>query len=206
MRRHGPFLFSSIPDRNYNFYNIQEQAVVNQSFVIPDQNKVILKFIHHLGYTSGGHYIYGSGASLVCLPETPSWNKYHDQTDINRGYIYGAELDHETGAGNVFGNQNSLDMPCAVCMTPHSVTHMFPGRNGCLHGWVEQYTGYLVSGMHGRSVDLEYYCLDAHPETVLHGDVDHNQCVLYAVEAHCGALPCPPYVEGREIACMVCSK
>ena len=167
----------------------------------------IKTFVHYLGYTSGGHFTEGSRASLACLPETPTWSNYHGQHEINRGYIYGAELDHETGTGNVFNSQvNNLDMPCAVCLTPFSVTHMFPGSNRCLRGWVEQYTGYLVSSMHGRSVDLEYYCHDAHPETVLHGGLNHDQCVLYVVEAKCGTLPCPPYVEGREIACTVCSK
>ena len=98
------------------------------------------------------------------------------------------------------------DMPCAVCRTQFSVTHMFPGRAGCYQGWSQQYTGYLVSSYHGRSMDMVYYCIDANPESVPHGEKDDNQCVLYLVEAKCGVLPCPPYVDGREIACTVCSK
>ena len=159
------------------------------------------------GYTSGGHYTNGSGASLVCLPETPTWGNYFDGQNAYRGYIYGAELDIEVGTGNVFKTRMANhDIPCAVCTTPFSMTHMFPGRSGCYQNWTQQYTGYLVSSLHGRNLDLEYYCLDANPKTVPHGEVDHNDCVLYVVEAKCGSLPCPPYVEGREIACTVCSK
>ena len=132
---------------------------------------------------------------------------YFDGQNGYRGYIYGAEIDIETGTGNVFNTpMNNHDVPCEVCMTPFSVTHMFPGRSGCYKNWTQQYTGYLVSSLHGRNLDLEYYCMDANPETVPHSAVNNDDCVLYVVEGKCGSLPCPPYVEGREIACTVCSK
>ena len=45
-------------------------------------------------------------------------------------------------------------------------------------------------------------------ENVLGNGHDQNGRLLYAVEASCHAnsLPCPPYVQGREIACVVCTK
>ena len=143
-------------------------------------------FILHLsGFTSGGHFTDGSGASLECLPEHPTWNKYDDQHNPYRAYIYGAELDN---VGSLFRTTiNDHDMPCAVCRTPFSVTHMFPGRAGCYQGWSQQYTGYLVSSYHGRSVDMEYYCLDASPETV---PVTSVCCTLLKQNvAHFLALP-----------------
>ena len=52
----------------------------------------------------------------------------------------------------------------------------------------------------------KYTCVDSHPDT-LHGDrVIKRGKWFYLVEARCGSLRCPPYVEGRELTGVVCSK
>ena len=48
--------------------------------------------------------------------------------------------------------------------------------------------------------------MDSDPEALAHGGTNDDQSIIYLVEGRCGSLPCPPYVDGREIACAVCSK
>ena len=160
------------------------------------------------GYIAGGQIKKGSGANLLCLPENPTWGNYDDSANMPRGYIYGTEIDDSQKASEkIFGyDVDQHDLPCAVCETRFSMTHMFPGRNTCFDGWTLQYAGYLVADHHGHSSNKAYECLDSSPEAVAKGNTDDNQSVLYLVEAKCGSLPCPPYVECREIACVVCSR
>ena len=49
-------------------------------------------------------------------------------------------------------------------------------------------------------------CMDSDPEALAHGATSDDQGTIYLIEGRCGSLQCPPYVEGREIACAVCSK
>ena len=51
-----------------------------------------------------------------------------------------------------------------------------------------------------------YVCLDGDPEVRAGGGADMNGALFYNTEAACGSLPCPPFVQGREITCVVCSK
>ena len=131
-----------------------------------------------------------------------------DGTDSYRGHIWGAEIDMDTPTeGKVFDQTtDGLDLPCAVCTAPRTITHMFPGRANCFPGWSLEYTGYLMTNYRDRAHNNEYICTDVNPVGVLHGGASDHQNVLYLVEARCGSLPCPPYVEGREVACAVCSK
>ena len=52
----------------------------------------------------------------------------------------------------------------------------------------------------------QYTCMDSHPDTLHGGRSDKNGYLFYPVEGRCGSLKCPPYVEGRELTCVVCSK
>lgn len=46
----------------------------------------------------------------------------------------------------------------------------------------------------------------SNPDALHGGHLNHNGYLLYPVEARCGSLKCPPYTEGRELVCAVCSK
>lgn len=161
------------------------------------------------GYIGGGHVHKGGAANILCLPQNPTWANYDISSNSHRGYIYGTEIDIRPEAASVkmFGYEvNEIDLPCAVCQTGFSVTHMFPGRASCFPGWTLQYKGYLVSDYNVHSSSKNYECLDAAPEAVPNGNSNDDQSIVYLVEAKCGSLPCPPYAEGKEIACAVCSK
>lgn len=49
-----------------------------------------------------------------------------------------------------------------------------------------------------------YACMDANPEKK-GSNVNHEGRLFYPVESVCGSLPCPPYVNNRELTCAVCT-
>ena len=69
-----------------------------------------------------------------------------------------------------------------------------------------EYRGYLMAGKPGYKAGSMYTCVDGHPDTVHGGSANGNGYLFYIVEARCGSLKCPPYVNGRELVCVVCSK
>jgi len=67
---------------------------------------------------------------------------------------------------------------------------------------------FLVAGYEGYAAASQFVCLDVDPE-ILTGDKhaeQHGGKLFYFAEARCGSLPCPPYVNGRELTCVGCSK
>lgn len=145
---------------------------------------------------------------ILCLPEQPVWGNYHDGGETNtayRAYIYGAEIDTNDDAHVFTYGVNDHDMPCAVCRTNKSSHVVIPARNECYSGWTKEYSGYLMADSHIHN-GHNHICMDGEPEFVLHGESSDDEHVLYLVEGKCGSLPCPPYVEGRELTCVVCSK
>ncbi|XP_065925119.1 uncharacterized protein [Magallana gigas] len=159
------------------------------------------------GYVGGSRHTHsGAAVEPLCLPRKPEWGNYKDGTDGAKAYIYGAE--YETG--DLSGKWLKLhdhDVPCAVCLVRNrSVVKMFPATKVCKDGWKLEYHGYLMAGYHGHAAGTSYTCIDNDPES-LHGggNINSNGYLLYMVEARCGSLKCPPYVEGREIVCTVCS-
>ncbi|XP_078341854.1 uncharacterized protein LOC144627830 [Crassostrea virginica] len=99
------------------------------------------------------------------------------------------------------------DVPCAVCLVRNrSVVKMFPARKTCYSGWKLEYRGYLMAGHFNFQGPSKYTCVDHHPDTVYGGSSDMNGKLFYFVEAVCGSLKCPPYVNGRELVCAVCSR
>ncbi|XP_052784982.1 short-chain collagen C4-like [Mya arenaria] len=155
---------------------------------------------------SGDH----DGANYLCLSDNPTWSHYSDNAD-NIIYLTGVEYSfnpHQTSdiisffGSNVFGQQ----VPCAACKVSRGVTMMIPGRNTCNSGWTKEYSGYIVGPFAGYSHGSEYICLDDRPEGVVGSTHFDGTNELYFVEVHCeGGMECPPYVNNRELACVVCS-
>ncbi|XP_023930272.1 short-chain collagen C4 isoform X8 [Lingula anatina] len=153
----------------------------------------------------------GGGSNYLCLPQTPEWGKYQDGGQGTGSFIHGVQ--YERIYSNIFSTTNTgghnlpnQDAPCAVCYTQTRPSHvMIPAKKTCPAGWTTEYNGYLVSAFntHQRT---EFVCLDEGPEVVAGGHEDKIAASFYTAEAKCGTLPCPPYVDGRELACVVCSK
>jgi hypothetical protein len=161
------------------------------------------------GYTGGSHYTHqGSAASYLCLPSDPQWLSYVDGVSNKGRFVYGAE--YETDARNAgippFASLHEHDVPCAVChSTTWSTSLMIPGRTSCYGDWHLEYNGYLMSGHYTHKSATEFVCVDKTPDSVPGSRANKDGKLFYFVEAVCGSLPCPPYVDGREMACVVCT-
>ena len=166
------------------------------------------------GYAGGSLYKDpGAAANHICLSPDPIWDHYTDAVD-SLARVYGVEYEFFTGHGSdiprhsAFFGKNLIDqdVPCSVCESPRTKVLMIPGRNSCYTGWTLEYKGYLVAGDFGHASATEYICLDKDPEFNVGGHNNDNGALLYFVEAVCGSLECPPYTNGRELTCAVCSK
>ncbi|XP_014779273.1 uncharacterized protein LOC106875578 [Octopus bimaculoides] len=158
-------------------------------------------------YTEGG-----GGSNLLCLPNDPIWANYTTEVEA-AGRIYGSEYQLDTyPTKKLFSFANTKEIhehnvPCAVCLTQLSaVVMMLPARTKCYSGWKTEYSGYLMSERFDHPGRHEYVCVDHAPEADPAGYRDENGALLYFVQAICGSLPCPPYFNGQELTCVVCSK
>ena len=166
------------------------------------------------GYAGGSWYgDSGAAANYICLPTNPDWDHYSDAHDAG-ATVYGAEYqlgDHGIGTQNAaqFVGGNLLhqeDVPCSVCRSSRPTSVMIPGKNQCLKGWTMEYHGYLSSGPLNEAAASEFVCLDSRPEVLQGGHTNQNGKLFQFVEGRCGSLPCPPYFDGRELTCVVCTK
>ena len=175
------------------------------------QHACIIRILHLFppGYIGGSHHsYYGGGSNSICLSDDPTWRIHKDGFQHLRGSVFGTEIDvdAEFSVPVIGYGYDSQDPPCAVCSTGRSQVLMIPGRANCYPGWTEEYSGYIVTSLGGNRESTDYLCLDAKPEAMTHGQTNDNEHVLYYTEAHCGSLPCPPYHDGWELACVVCTK
>lgn len=150
------------------------------------------------GIAGGSHLSHsGAASNRLCLTLQPQFDGTPATTNSN--YLYGVEYEEMEGHHN-------HDAPCSVCRAPESNTIMVPATLTCPPGWTAQYTGHLMAGFHGHAAASEFLCLDVEPEHWAGGHEDKNGALLYNTRTVCGSLPCPPYVEGQVVTCVVCSK
>ena len=163
------------------------------------------------GYAAGGYYTHGGRSpELLCLPEDPEWGTFDESLNNHGGFLYGAEYElKEPGRGDkIFGeNIDDQDVLCAVCEVKQRTRQlMISGRTTCYDGWTREYWGYLMTGHYSHSAQAKYYCIDANPEVLPEGTADQNGFLLYLVEVRGDSLEKTPYIQGRELPCVVCTK
>ena len=81
---------------------------------------------------------------------------------------------------------------------------MIPAKRSCPIGWTKEYEGLLMTQHHTQHAST-YICVDKTMEILPGGYENRDGGLLYVVEAVCGSLPCPPYINGFELACVVCT-
>ncbi|XP_019617292.1 PREDICTED: short-chain collagen C4-like [Branchiostoma belcheri] len=164
--------------------------------------------IVYSGVAGGTHYTEpGGGTNYQCLPTDPQWGQYQDGVQGYKAYMYGAEYKLVTNVpfGSTSLHQNNV--PCAVCYVPTRGSKlMIPARDTCYSGWTREYHGYLMAERHNHAGSKEFVCVDEQPEVMQGGQANQWGALFFPVEARCGSLPCPNYVEGRELTCVVCTK
>jgi len=154
------------------------------------------------GYAGGGNYAEsGGGINYLCLPKDPEWAP--EQSPSVVGYVHGAEYETQNSVLDALRNH---DVPCAVCRTNSSNVLMIPAKQRCHTGWIKEYSGFLMSERNIHASPKEFICMDGNPESLTGTYVDRNGALLHYQKAVCGSLPCLPYIDGRELTCVVCTK
>ncbi|CAH1269268.1 Hypp4135 [Branchiostoma lanceolatum] len=160
------------------------------------------------GGSDGGET--GGGTNYLCLPKNPEWGKYQDGLRwMISARVYGAQ--YKLLNPVPFSSTPRLHdqhVPCAVCHNQRRSNQlMIPARKTCPAGWFPEYDGYLMAGAYKNPAAKEFVCMDKTPEVEKGGEnKDGNGALFYPAEAACGSLACPPYVDGRELTCVVCSQ
>ncbi|GAB1602051.1 uncharacterized protein LOC115211015 [Argonauta hians] len=162
------------------------------------------------GVVGGSYYTHtGGGSNQLCLHLTPQWKNYSGSTTLE-GTIYGSEYELTKGSG-IFPKRkyplHDQNVPCSVCeIKVPSTTLMIPGRVSCPPMWYSEYSGYIMSAHYSHKGRNQYICVDGEPEGTTGGYKNENGNLLYLVKVVTGSIPSPPYIDKRELACVVCSK
>lgn len=168
--------------------------------------------IVYSGFVGGSAYTNsGSAVNNLCLPSHPQWGTY-DTKDNNHPFVGAALFDlFDINVPNTVFDFDKYDhnrVACSLCRKKlNTATMMIPARQDCYGDWVKLYDGYLYAGWHAHESASEFICMDSKPDVLDKGSTWTHKKILYPVKANCdGAMPCPPYVNGREVTCVVCSK
>ena len=152
------------------------------------------------GYTASSS-INRDGGSIVCLPQDPQWNRYDNKTLASTTGWLGVEYYGDELFDNVHRDN---DAPCAVCYVAlRSTMILIPGRKTCYPGWTTEYSGYQMSVIGTHTI-----CIDEEPEGIAGGEARGNYMKrMFFTKIRCGTNTlCPPYVEERQLTCVVCTK
>ena len=144
-------------------------------------------------------------SNTLCLHMQPTFERYSDTADTLQ-WIYGVEYQvyHVDILSKPLHDRDAL---CSVCkVESRGAKVMIPGRNICPSGWTTEYKGYLMSPHYGHNGRSTAVCVDADAEGRDGSFVNDDGNLWYFIQGCCGSLPCPPYVNGRELTCVVCTK
>lgn len=167
------------------------------------------------GYPASGHRdIKGGGSNYLCVTPTTVYDNPNAGIDSS-ARLYGVEYEVDDYPRLRSQGLDDMEAVCAVCLAPlRGAMIMVPGRNDCSFAnsdreWHMEYNGYLMAAGY-RYQRTEYVCVDRTPEYVKGSHSNENDATLYVVEGRCSGsssegLPCPPYVDGYEITCAVCT-
>ncbi|XP_071960293.1 uncharacterized protein [Antedon mediterranea] len=158
----------------------------------------------------------GSGANYLCLPDQPRYKFTMAGYQTTRGSIAAVEFRESTKMFQPTKKLHGLNFPCAVCQAPRSVSLLLPADTECPIGWITEFSGYMMASRKNEK-RAEYVCVDESPSYIKGrpnaGDVDGvSASFLFHVEGRCnaenvvGGLPCPPYVDGYELTCAICTQ
>ena len=147
----------------------------------------------------------GGGNNHLCLSLNPD-SATADDAFRNEAYITGVVY-QETASEFIPAELRLQPVPCAVCEVQQRAVVMVPGSRSCGEGWRVEYEGVLMSEANaGQSSN--FVCVSRDMQGLAHAERNDNGEAgqLHVVEAKCGTLPCPPFAQGQDVSCVVCSK
>ena len=147
----------------------------------------------------------GGGSNYLCLPDEPEFlATVPGVQDYRRARVYGTE--YKIDSGSPLESLHNNNAPCAACYTlARADKIMIPGKVTCPTSWTREYFGYLVAERHGHYRN-SFECLDVNAEAVPGEAAETNSALFYLTEVFCNGIDCPPYAEGNELSCVVCTK
>ena len=155
-----------------------------------------------------GNFAYeGGSAEYICLHKQPQFLRTTAGLQPHRTRLYGTEyefLDSPPAMGNLLRH----NAPCSVCYTSaRSTKIVIPGRTSCPSSWTREYYGYYMSeAQYNNHKSKAPVCIDVNAESVP-GSAGHIvKSVIHFMETTCLGINCPPYFNGAEITCAVCTK
>ena len=156
------------------------------------------------GFVGGTYYNDEGGASNhMCLRPDPIFRPT-DEARSTRSEVHGAEYHHPPKS-----QLHDHEVPCAVCQVTRRSMLMMPGTNLCDEGWTTEYVGYISSEKGGNANHhrSEFICVDDDAEPTPNSSPDDDDGILLIpAQTICGSLPCLPYVDSKDLLCVVCSR
>ena len=149
----------------------------------------------------------GGGINFQCLPSTnPDYLDYAVGNQVHRAKIYGVEYEVWESDGPLRAVQFH-GVPCAVCFTSlRGASLMIPAKTVCPNGWTREYYGYLMAERSAHVSPSTYECIDMDPDSLPATGANLLGGIFMHVETPCLTHLCPPYKEGMELTCVVCTK
>ena len=147
----------------------------------------------------------GGGVDYQCLSKEPQYLTVYPGIQNARSFMNGVQFEDWEGT-YTGGDLKAAGVYCAVCFTQsRSVSIMIPGRYQCPSNWTTEYYGYLSAERHIHNSQSTYICVDKDLKIIKQANI-HGATTMF-VETKChGAHHCPPYEEGKELTCAVCTK
>ena len=148
----------------------------------------------------------GGGSNYLCLPDNPEFLEVVPGNQYYNSKLYGTEYEFRYNPGEL-GDLDQHNAPCAVCSTGARVEKiMIPAMKSCPGAsWTMEYYGYLVSGAYSNW-RTTHECLDVKPESVPGSFANINGAQFWFTEVECVGIACPPYKDGNELSCVVCTR
>ena len=157
------------------------------------------------GTMAGSAWDQAGTAEYQCLHQQPEFIRTTPGIQNARGYLYGTEYE-SLDSPPAFSDMFRHDAPCAICYTPTRTAKItIPARTSCPDSWTKEYYGYLMTDKYSHSSRVPV-CVDVNAESVAGSAVQNGRSLLYFLETTCTGIRCPPYSNGAEIACAVCTK
>ena len=80
-------------------------------------------------------------------------------------------------------------------------------HNQCPGGWTSEYTGWLMSEYPGDKGCTMFVCVDKDAQALPGLGADNSVALMYHASVWCNnGIPCPPYLNVKDLACVVCTK
>ena len=158
------------------------------------------------GLVAGSHRQEAGSSNFLCLHKEPQFLQTSPGLTRQRGRLYATEYESITNPPT-FSNIAKHEVPCSVCHASGRTAKItIPGRTSCPSSWTREYYGYLMGeeyiNLHRSRVPI---CVDVNAESVAGTSSRNVKSMLYFIETTCFGL-CPPYSNGAEITCTVCTK